>query len=77
MDDLIAGAPDIQSAFDFCIQSKNLMAAAGMNLLKWNSNSHEIMQRLSSSTTLVKDMLPTSLATRNMEEEDETYMQEL
>ena len=34
MDDLISGAPDIQSAFDFCIQSREIMAAAGMNLRK-------------------------------------------
>ena len=34
VDDLLAGASDVRSARDFCMQSKRIMAAAGMNLRK-------------------------------------------
>ena len=43
VDDLITGVSDVQSAFDFCVQSKEIMAAAGMNLWKWYSNLHGLI----------------------------------
>ena len=73
MDDLIAVASDVQGTFEFCMQSREIMAAAGINLQKWNSNSHELIQKLRSITAPIKSAPSTSLATRNMEEEDETY----
>ena len=70
VDDLITGVSDVQSALDFCVQSKKIMAIAGMNLRKWNLN--ELIQKLRSSSTPIKGMLSTSLATRNIETH-ETY----
>ena len=49
------------------------MAAAGMKLRKWNLNSHKLIQKLRCSTALIKGLPSTSMATRNMEEEDEMY----
>lgn len=51
------------------------MAAAGMNLRKWNSNSHELIQMIRSSTVLAKETQPAGLTSENVEEEDETYAQ--
>ena len=49
------------------------MAAAGMKLRKWNLNSHKLIQKLRCSTAFIKGLPSTSMATRNMEEEDEMY----
>ena len=48
------------------------MVAVGMNLRKWNSNPHELIQQLRSYTT-IKGMPSTTLATKNIEEY-ETYV---
>ena len=34
VDDLITGTSNVQTALDFCLQSKQIMAAGGMNLRK-------------------------------------------
>ena len=49
------------------------MVAAEMKLRKWNLNLHKLIQKLRCSTAFIKDMPSTSLATKNMEEEDEMY----
>ena len=47
------------------------MTAGGMNLRKWKSNSTELLQKIESVTTTTQ---PASSVTRNVEEEDETYV---
>ena len=70
VDDLITGTSNVQTALDFCLQSKQIMAAGGMNLCKWKSNSQELLQKIESA---IKTVQPTP-ASRIVEEEDETYV---
>ena len=44
VDDLLAGASDVQEGFKMYEQSKELMAKGGFNLRKWNSNSATLLQ---------------------------------
>ena len=46
VDDLICEAEDEAQAFKCYSKSKNILAKAGMNLRKWNSNSSELMNRI-------------------------------
>lgn len=71
VDDLITGASDVQTALDFCVQARQIMAAGGMNLRKWKSNSPELFRKIESVTTTTQ---PATSVTRNVEEEDETYV---
>ena len=70
VDDLVTGADNVDKAFDFYTECKQLMDRAGMNLRKWNSNSAELLER-------VKEMTPhsgvTPPITTNVTEEDESY----
>ena len=66
VDDLISGASDIQTALDFCLQSRWIMAAGGMSLCTWKSNSPELIQKIAMT---VKS---TTSAAGNVKEEDET-----
>ena len=43
VDDLVTGVTTVEKAFDIYNGSRRLMADAGMNLRKWNSNSTELM----------------------------------
>jgi len=51
VDDLITGATDVPTALNFRVQSTQVMAAAGMDLCKWNSNSPELVQKLNETVT--------------------------
>ena len=70
VDDLVTGADDVDKAFGFYTECKQLMDKAGMNLRKWNSNSAELLER-------VKGVTPhnsvTPAITTNITEEDESY----
>lgn len=44
VDNLLAGAGDIQEGFQMYQQLKELMAKGGLNLCKWNSNSTSLLQ---------------------------------
>ena len=69
VDDLITGASDVETALDFCLQSKQNMAAGGMNLRKWKSNSQELLEKIESAAKLAQ---PASAP--RIVEEDETYV---
>ena len=69
VDDLITGASDVQTALNFCLQARKIMTAGGMNLRKWKSNSPELLQKIESAATTDQ---PTTLAPRNVKEEDKT-----
>ena len=70
VDDLIAGADDVQDAFRFYIDSKSLMSAAGMNLRKWNSNSVELLNLIGGDNV---QSLETKTDDIQVSEEDESY----
>ena len=70
VDDLVAGADDVQDAFRFYIDSKSLMSAAGMNLRKWNSNSVELLNLIEGDNV---QSLETKTDDIQVSEEDESY----
>ena len=70
VDDLVAGADDVQDAFRFFIDSKSLMSAAGMNLRKWNLNSVELLNLIEGNNV---QSLETKTDNIQVSEEDESY----
>ena len=48
VDDLVTSTPDAHSAYEFYLECRKLMAAGGMNLRKWHSNSLELLERIKS-----------------------------
>ena len=48
VDDLVTSTPDIHSAYEFYLESRKIMAAGGMNLRKWHSNSSELLDKIKS-----------------------------
>ena len=49
VDNLVTSTPDIHSAYEFYLESQKIMAAGGMNLRKWHSNSSELLDKIESS----------------------------
>ena len=72
VDDLLAGASDVQEGFEVYQQSKELMARGGFNLLKWNSNSSVLLQGINKAEGAVVQS-KTEVANQPIEEEDETF----
>ena len=72
VDDLICGAEDEAQAFKCYSKSKNILAKAGMNLGKWNSNSTELMKRIPIAESSLQRISIESPSTSVISEE-ETY----
>ena len=72
VDDLVTSTPDVHSAYEFYLDSRKIMAAGGMNLRKWHSNSLELLDKIESSP--VSTRLNTSQMTTGVTEEDNTYV---
>lgn len=70
VDDLVAGADNVQDAFRFYGDTKSLMSCAGMNLLKWNSNSVELLNLINTANSQSPE---TTEDTVHVREEDESY----
>ena len=72
VDDLLAGAGNVQEGFEMCQQSKELMAKGGFNLRKWNSNSASLLQLIDNKE---KAMVQPKTEESNppIEEEDESF----
>ena len=72
VDDLLAGAGNVQEGFDMYQQSKELMAKGGFNLRKWNSNSASLLQLIDNKE---KAMVQPKTEESNppIEEEDESF----
>ena len=68
VDDMITGASDVQTALDFGVQARQIMAAGGRNLHKRKSDSPELPRKIESVATTTQ---PATSVTRNVEEEDE------
>ena len=71
VDDLITSTTDTESAYKFYVECNRVMAAGGMNLRKWHSNSLELLERINSNsqeTDLRCVPVPCQLV-----EEDDTY----
>ncbi|GFU53197.1 reverse transcriptase domain-containing protein [Trichonephila clavipes] len=49
MDDIVSGAPDLETAQQLQLQLKDALQSCGMNLHKWSSNSPELLNSLLSS----------------------------
>ncbi|GFW77848.1 integrase catalytic domain-containing protein [Trichonephila clavipes] len=49
MDDIVSGAPDLETAQELQSQRKNALQSCGMNLHKWSSNSPELLNSSLSS----------------------------
>ncbi|GFY09339.1 integrase catalytic domain-containing protein [Trichonephila clavipes] len=49
MDDIVSGAPDLETAQQLQSQLKDALQSCGMNLHKWSSNSPELLNSLLSS----------------------------
>ena len=48
VDDLVTGATNVDAAIEFFKKSREIMAAGGINLRKWKSNSPELMKKINS-----------------------------
>ena len=72
VDDLVTSTPDVHSAYEFYLDSRKIMAAGGMNLRKWHSNSLELLDKIEFSP--VSTRLNTSQMTTGVTEEDNTYV---
>ena len=70
VDDLVAGADDVQDAFRFYIDSNSLMSTAGMNLRKWNSKSVKLLNLIEGDNV---QSLETKTNDIQVSEEDESY----
>ena len=73
VDDLLAGASDVQEGFEVYQQSKELMAKGTFNLRKRNSNSSVLLQRINNEEGAVVQS-KTEEANQPIEEEDESFI---
>ena len=48
VDDLVTSIPDVHSAYEFYLESQKIIAAGGMNLRKWYSNSLQLLNEIES-----------------------------
>ena len=48
VDDLVTSTPNIHSVYQLYLESHKVMAAGGMNLRKWHSNSLELLDEIES-----------------------------
>ena len=62
---------DVDKAFGFHTECKQLIDKAGMNLRKWNSNSAELLERIKGVT---QHNSVTPVITTNITEKDESYI---
>ena len=69
VDDLVTSTPDPHSAYEFYLEGRKLMAAGGMNLRKWHSNSQELLERIESLSVGTSNQIAA-----NVIEEDNTYI---
>lgn len=72
VDDLLAGANDVQEGFEICQQSKELIAKGVLNLRKWNSNSASLLQLINNKGEPVVQP-KAEKSSQPIEEEDESF----
>ena len=72
VDDLLAGAGNVQEGFEMYQQSKELMAKGGFNLRKWNSNSASLLQLIDNKENAMVQP-KTEEVYQPIEEEDESF----
>jgi len=72
VDDLLAGASDVQEGFEVYQQSKELKAKGGFNFAKWNSNPPVLLQLMNNEEEAVVQS-KTEEANQPIEEEDESF----
>ena len=76
VDDLVAGAADEGSAIEFFQAAREIMLAAGMNLQKWKSNSHLVMDKIDASMAMTEGKSKAG-SVMSIEEEDRTYVRSI
>ena len=74
MDNLVTGVADEEGAIKFFRAAREIMLAAGMNLRKWKSSSHLVMDKIVSEMASSEGQRNACSAVVNIEEEDETYV---
>ena len=67
VDDFVTSTPNAHSAYEFYLECRKLMAAGGMNLRKWHSNSSELLERIK-SLPVGTSLNPNHIATNEIEE---------
>lgn len=72
VDDLLAGASDVQEGFEIHQQSKELIARGAFNLRKWNSNSASLLQLINNKEKPVVQP-KAEKSHQPIEEEDESF----
>jgi len=72
VDDLLAGAGNVQEGFEMYQQSKELMAKGGFNLRKWNSNSASLLQLIDNKENAMVQP-KTEEVNQPIKEEDESF----
>ena len=76
VDDLVAGAADEGSAIEFFRAAREIMLAAGINLRKWKSNSHLVMDEIDTTMAMTEGQSKAG-SVMSIEEEDRTYMRSI
>ena len=70
VDDFITGVPDVDTALNFCMQSKMIPERAAMNLHKWDSNEPDLLLKLQDRTSSERTV---SNSIKTLTKNDETY----
>ena len=58
VDDLVTSTPDVHSAYQLYLDSWKVMAACGINLRKWHSNSLELLHKIESYSQWALVLIP-------------------
>ncbi|XP_044184801.1 uncharacterized protein LOC122964943 [Acropora millepora] len=74
VDDLVSGEVDDEKALEIYHKSKRIMADGGFNLRKWNSNSQNVMSKISKSERPQEDSITQRKAQPDVTiEDDQSY----
>ena len=77
VDDLVTGASDINEATELFKKSREVMAAGGMNLRKWKSNSPELKKQIEHFIMPLEDQRGLHLLGPNVEDDEAMLEQSL
>lgn len=73
VDDLITGEINDERAYEIYKKSKEIMSKGGFNLRKWNSNSRELLNRISKDESAQEIVCQHNESSNVTHEDDESY----